>query len=156
MAESDPKATQQEAAAQGGGASQEDIVDQLLRPEVQESLTTLVENLPKLAELTNLLTKYYDLFQSIASDDVLVGDFKEGFEEVLEPLQGKAKEYASTAIEAKDRAETSESTVGLFGLLRMLKDPQVQKVFRFVQAYMDVSEEKDTSQEEPKKEVISH
>ncbi|MDA2242358.1 hypothetical protein PDN14_28830, partial [Bacillus cereus group sp. Bc222] len=30
-----------------------DVLDQLLKPEVQESLTTLVEQLPKLTELVN-------------------------------------------------------------------------------------------------------
>ncbi|MBT2646934.1 DUF1641 domain-containing protein, partial [Bacillus sp. ISL-34] len=32
-----------------------DILDQLLKPEVQESLNTLVEQLPKLTELVNIL-----------------------------------------------------------------------------------------------------
>ncbi|MGE6379868.1 DUF1641 domain-containing protein, partial [Peribacillus muralis] len=37
-----------------------DILDQLLKPEVQESLNTLVDQLPKLTELVNILTKSYD------------------------------------------------------------------------------------------------
>ncbi|MEP9409609.1 DUF1641 domain-containing protein, partial [Peribacillus frigoritolerans] len=48
-----------------------DILDQLLKPEVQESLNTLVEQLPKLTELVNILTKSYDFAQSVATDDVL-------------------------------------------------------------------------------------
>ena len=36
-----------------------DILEQLLQPEVQQSLTTLVEQLPKLTELVNILTKSY-------------------------------------------------------------------------------------------------
>ncbi len=40
-----------------------DVLDQLLKPEVQESLTTLVEQLPKLTELVNILTKSYDFAQ---------------------------------------------------------------------------------------------
>ncbi|MFF2858230.1 DUF1641 domain-containing protein, partial [Peribacillus sp. NPDC058002] len=43
-----------------------DILDQLLKPEVQESLNTLVEQLPKLTELVNILTKSYDFAQSVA------------------------------------------------------------------------------------------
>ncbi|MER1998874.1 MAG: DUF1641 domain-containing protein, partial [Lysinibacillus sp.] len=34
-----------------------DVLDQLLKPEVQESLNSLVEQLPKLTEMVNLLTK---------------------------------------------------------------------------------------------------
>ena len=34
---------------------------------------------------------------------------------------------AATAIEAKDRADESNEVIGLFGLLKLLKDPQAQK-----------------------------
>ena len=137
------------------GQGQQDIIDQLLKPEVQESLTVLVENLPKLAELTTILTKSYDLAQSVITDQVLINDFKGGFQEFVKPLEEKAKEYASTAIEAKDRAETTASTIGLFGLLRMPKDPQVQKVFRFIQAYLDLSEEHSKRKEQDQQQQNS-
>ena len=51
--------------------SQRDLIDQLLKPEVQESLTVLVDQLPKLTELVNILTKSYDFAQSVATDEVL-------------------------------------------------------------------------------------
>ena len=51
---------------------------------------------------------------------------------------------AATAIEAKDRAEESNEVIGLFGLLRMLKDPQAQKLFRFMNAYLQISSEKNS------------
>ena len=38
-----------------------DLLDQLLKPEVQESVTYLVEQLPKLTEIVDFLTKAYDL-----------------------------------------------------------------------------------------------
>ncbi len=59
--------TVQISASQG----QLDVLDQLLKPEVQESLTTLVEQLPKLTELVNILTKSYDFAQTVATDEVL-------------------------------------------------------------------------------------
>jgi uncharacterized protein YjgD (DUF1641 family) len=66
-----------------------------------------------------------------------------GMQEFIKPLEGKIKECAATAIEANDRAQANqETTIGLFGILRMLKDPQMQKVFRFVQAYLDLKSEK--------------
>lgn len=47
---------------------------------------------------------------------------------------------AATAIEAKDRADESNEVIGLFGLLKLLKDPQAQKcsalwthIFKLVQ-----------------------
>ncbi|MPQ26645.1 DUF1641 domain-containing protein [Bacillus paralicheniformis] len=123
--------------------SQRDLIDQLLKPEVQESLTTLVDQLPKLTELVNILTKSYDFAQSVATDEVLKNDTVGAVTEILEPVKDTAKEIAATAIEAKDRADESNEVIGLFGLLKMLKDPQAQKLFRFVQSYLQIMSERE-------------
>ncbi|MEC2046550.1 DUF1641 domain-containing protein [Bacillus licheniformis] len=123
--------------------SQRDLIDQLLKPEVQESLTVLVGQLPKLTELVNILTKSYDFAQSVATDEVLKNDTVGAITEILEPVKDTAKEIAATAIEAKDRADESNEVIGLFGLLKMLKDPQAQKLFRFVQSYLQIMSERE-------------
>ncbi|MFE3896153.1 MULTISPECIES: DUF1641 domain-containing protein [Priestia] len=133
-------AVQTEAAVNKGQA---DVLDQLLKPEVQEALTVLVDNLPKLSEMVTVLTKTYDVAQSLLTDDVLKEDLLGGVKEFIEPVEGTVKGLAATAIEATDRAEANASnSIGLFGLLRMLKDPQAQKLFRFAQAYLDITNEK--------------
>ncbi|PAK87384.1 DUF1641 domain-containing protein, partial [Peribacillus simplex] len=43
---------------------------------------------------------------------------------------------------AKDRAEANNDVIGLFGLLKMMKDPEAQKLFRFAQAFLEVSAER--------------
>ncbi|MGE7609080.1 DUF1641 domain-containing protein [Peribacillus frigoritolerans] len=118
-----------------------DILDQLLKPEVQESLNTLVEQLPKLTELVNILTKSYDFAQSVATDDVLKNDTVSAISEIATPVVHSVKGLAANAIEAKDRAEANNDVIGLFGLLKMMKDPQSQKLFRFAQAFLEVSSE---------------
>ncbi|MCM3724690.1 DUF1641 domain-containing protein [Neobacillus cucumis] len=123
-------------------AEQLDVLDQLLKPEVQESLTTLVEQLPKLTELVNILTKSYDFAQSVATDEVLKNDTIGAITEIVEPVKDTVKNLAATAIEAKDRADESNEVIGLFGLLKMIKDPQAQKLFRFINAYLEVSAER--------------
>mgnify|MGYP001133960251 CR=1 FL=1 len=123
-------------------AEQLDVLDQLLKPEVQESLTALVEQLPKLTELVNVLTKSYDFAQSVATDEVLKNDTIGAITEIVEPIKDTVKNVAATAIEAKDRAEESNEVIGLFGLLKMIKDPQAQKLFRFINAYLEVSAER--------------
>ena len=120
-----------------------DVLDQLLKPEVQESLTTLVEQLPKLTELVNLLTKSYDIAQSLATDEVLKNDTVGAITEIATPVVDSVKGLAATAIEAKDRADVSNEVIGLFGLLKMIKDPQVQKLFRFANAFLQVSAERN-------------
>ncbi|OUB00026.1 DUF1641 domain-containing protein [Bacillus thuringiensis] len=131
--------TVQISASQG----QLDVLDQLLKPEVQESLTTLVEQLPKLTELVNILTKSYDFAQTVATDEVLKNDTVGAITELVEPVKDTVKSMAATAIEAKDRADESTEVIGLFGLLKLLKDPQAQKMFRFVNAYLQISAERN-------------
>ena len=132
--------------AQSGNLSvsqeQLDVLDQLLKPEVQESLTTLIEQLPKLTEMMSLLTKSYEFAQSVATDDVLKNDTVSAITEMASPIVGTAKSLAQTAIEAKDRADESTETIGVFGLMKMLKDPQVQSAFRFANAFLQVNAER--------------
>lgn len=120
----------------------QDLLDQLLKPEVQESLTYLVEQLPKLAEVVGLLTKTYDLAQQVATDEVLKSDTVNAIKEVSEPVIGTVKGLAQTAIEAKDRAEVSTEAIGIFGVLKLLKNPEVQKLLRFANAFLEVSAER--------------
>ena len=122
-------------------ASTKDLVDQLLKPEVQQSLTTLVDNLPKLTEMITKMTAAYDVVQSLATDKVFVDDIKAGFTGVVGPVIGQVKNAAATAIEAGDRAKRDTSSVSVFGLLKMLKDPNVQQALKFSQAYLDVLNE---------------
>ncbi|GLB61685.1 DUF1641 domain-containing protein [Cytobacillus sp. NCCP-133] len=136
--------TEQESGTMTTSQEQLDILDQLLKPEVQDSLTALVEQLPKLTELVTILTKSYDFAQSVATDEVLKEDTAGAIKEIIDPIKGSIKTITATAIEAKDRAEESNEVIGLFGILKMLKDPQAQKLFRFVNAYLQVASEQET------------
>ncbi|WP_453995887.1 DUF1641 domain-containing protein [Bacillus nitroreducens] len=129
-------------AQEAVGQEKSDVLDQLLKPEVQESLTTLVEQLPKLTEAVNLLTKAYDLAQLVSTDEVLKNDTVSAIKEFSEPVIGSVKSIAATAIEAKDRADASEDVIGLFGVLKLLKDPEAQKMLRFVSAFLEVQAER--------------
>ncbi|UYP11037.1 DUF1641 domain-containing protein [Priestia megaterium] len=122
---------------------QMNALNQLLNPEVQQRLTIIIDNLPKLSEIVTLLTNTYDVAQSLLIDDVLKEDLLGGVKEFIEPIEGTVKGLAATAIEANGRAEANaSSSIGLFDLLRMFKDPQTQKLFRFVQAYLDIKNQK--------------
>ncbi|MFS0780204.1 DUF1641 domain-containing protein [Bacillus sp. 1P06AnD] len=135
--------SEQEVEQTTSNQEQLDVIDQLLQPEVQQSLTALVEQLPKLTELMEVLTKSYDFAQAVAKDDILKSDTVGAIQEIVEPVKKSVKSMAATAIEAKDRAEASTEVVGLFGLLKMIKDPQAQKLFRFLNAYLQINAEKN-------------
>lgn len=117
----------------------QDILDQLLKPEVQESLTTLVEKLPQLTELVEIMTKSYDVAKAVATDEVLKNDTTEFMKEIAGPVTSSAKNMAATVIEAKDLAAKNQETIGLFGLMKMIKDPEAQRVFRFLDAYLEIA-----------------
>ncbi len=117
----------------------QDILDQLLKPEVQESMTTLVEKLPQLTELVDLMTKSYDIAKAVATDDVLKNDTAEFMKEIAAPVKDSAKNMAATIIEAKDLAAKNNETIGLFGLMKMIKDPEAQRIFRFLNAYLEIA-----------------
>ena len=76
-----------------------------MKPEVQQSLTVLVDNLPKLAEMVTMMTKAYDFAQGIATDKVLIHEFAHGIGEFVKPVQDKAKGIAQAAIEAGERTQ---------------------------------------------------
>ncbi len=123
-------------------ASQEELLKQLSKPEVQESLVTLLNQLPQLTEVVTALNKSYEFAQSIAKDEVLVNDFAHTAKEFTEPVTKTAKQIAANAMEAKERAEQSKEVISIFGLMKMLKDPQIQKVLRFASAYLQISNER--------------
>ncbi|MDP4096242.1 DUF1641 domain-containing protein [Paenibacillus sp. P96] len=135
---------QEVAATQEATMESRDVLDQLMKPEVQQSLTVLVENLPKLTEMVTVMTNAYDVARSLATDPVFIGDMKSSMGEFVKPVTESAKGIASAAIEAGDRVQTEAGTVGLFAMLKMLKDPNVQKGLRFAQAFFDVLNERQT------------
>ncbi|MEK8213178.1 DUF1641 domain-containing protein [Paenibacillus sp. FSL L8-0463] len=141
MSETITQTTPEQEAPQTS-LTKEDVLDQLLKPEVQESLTTLIEQLPQLTQLVGVLTKSMDFVQSVASDEVLKNDTVGAIKEIAEPVVGSVKNMAATVIEAKDRANESSETISVFGMMKMIKDPQVQKLLRFMNAYLQVSGER--------------
>lgn len=78
-----------------------DVLDQLLKPEVQESLTTLVEQLPKLTEMMTLLTKSYEFAQAVATDEVLKNDTVGAVTEMAGPVVGSAKTLQQLQLKRK-------------------------------------------------------
>lgn len=120
----------------------QELLEQLLKPETQNSLAVLIEQLPKLTEMVGTLTHSYDFVKTLANDETFKSDMVGAIAEIGGPVKDSVKTVAANVIEAKDRADASQETIGLFGLLKLLKDPEAQRMFRFVQAYLQVSGEK--------------
>ena len=124
-------------------SNERELLDQLLKPEVQQSLTVLVEQLPQITELVQKLSKFYDTIKSLSTDEVLKNETFEAMHVFLEPAKQSIRQMAQNFMEARERAEKSNEVIGLFGLLRMIKDPQVQKCLRFMHSYLQIVAEKE-------------
>jgi len=119
------------------------LLELLAKPEVQQSLEQLIGVLPQLTDLAEKLAGAYEVVKSLASDPVFVADMKNGWEEFATPAAEKAKRVASAVIEAKDLAQSDQETIGLLGMVRMLKDPQTQKLLRFSKALLATLNERE-------------
>ncbi|MCL6631201.1 MAG: DUF1641 domain-containing protein [Alicyclobacillus herbarius] len=125
--------------------SQDEVFELLLKPEVQQSLATLVESLPRIASMVAVLNKVCDLTTGVLTDGEFMGAVDEMIREKTKPLKDKLGGLPSAIQEAKQRAEASNAQIGLFGILRLLKEPVVQKNLRFFVALCEVLAERDAA-----------
>lgn len=122
---------------------QSDITDLLLNPEIQESLVTVLREMPKVASMVRTFGDFYDLFNSILSDPSAIDTILVPIGNKIEPIQEKITNAKELLQEAKDRSENDSTHVSLFALLRLLKDPTVQKNLRMVQALLTLISERN-------------
>jgi uncharacterized protein YjgD (DUF1641 family) len=125
--------------------SKDDVFDLLLQPEIQQSLATIIEYLPRVAAMLATLNKVCDVAKEVLTDGELMGALDQMIREKTKPMQGKLGDLSSAVQEAKERAAQSNAQIGLFGILRLLKEPVVQKNLRFVQALCEVLSEREAA-----------
>lgn len=101
---------------------------------------TLLEKMPKLVKYVNALENVADFVESIGKD-------KQSQQYLLNGVKGyiastKVENGIAVLREAKARAEHNHETVSIFSLIRLMKDPTVQKTLRFTQSLLEVLAEK--------------
>ena len=120
----------------------EDITDLLLDSEIQESLVTVLKEMPKIAKLVKAFGEFYDIADETLSDPAVLDKVLVPLGKKIEPLQEKVRDVKEVIQEAKQRAEGDTSKINVFSLMKLLKDPTVQKNLRFVQAALNVLSER--------------
>lgn len=114
--------------------------DLLKKPEIQASLVTLVEGLPQMAMLVRALSKACEVSKEALQDGEMLGAIDEALRGAME---GPVASITEVWQEAKQRAAANcHQTIGLFGMLRLLKDPMVQRNLHLVQALLSVMAER--------------
>ncbi|MFT9846555.1 DUF1641 domain-containing protein [Aneurinibacillus sp. REN35] len=113
-----------------------------LNKENLEALTVLIESLPRLAKMVTLLDKVATTVEPLVTDKNSLAYLFDTAKVVTSPVTDRVEEGVSIVKEAQARAEQNRETISIFGLMKMLKDPAVQKGLKFTQAFLDILSEK--------------
>ncbi|MBN6189356.1 DUF1641 domain-containing protein [Aneurinibacillus sp. BA2021] len=113
-----------------------------LSKENLEALAVLIESLPRLAKMVTLLDKVCTTVEPLVTDKNSLSYLFDTAKVVTAPVTDRVEEGVSIVKEAQARAERNRDTISIFGLMKMLKDPAVQKGLKFTQALLDILSEK--------------
>lgn len=112
-----------------------------LSKENVEALASIADKLPRIAQSLELLDKVVPLIEKAGQRENWVA--MAGLAEVLAaPVTERVQDGMSLVKEAKARSERNTSDVSIFGVLKLLKDPFVQDGLKFIQALLEVANEK--------------
>ncbi len=110
--------------------------------ETVASLVTLLEKLPKLVQMIEQLENIIDFVSAVLKDEQSTDYLVSNLKEYAEPFLQKGKEGLSFYQEVQQKADCNPQNVKMFSLVKWLKDPAVQKGLCYVQATLDVLNER--------------
>ncbi len=97
---------------------------------------SLLDKLPMLVKLTNLLEMGVDLVEPMVTDAELLPLFMKTVVDATSPVGQLVTDNLAMFKEAKAKADQDTTNYGVFGLMRFLKDPTVQQSLRIAAAYL--------------------
>lgn len=114
-----------------------------LNMETITSLVVLLEKLPKLVKMIEQIENIVDFATAVIQDEqsteYLINDLKE----YAAPILNKGKDGLSLIQEIQNKVECNPHNVKLFSLVKWLKDPMVQKGLCYLEATLEVLNEKE-------------
>lgn len=113
-----------------------------LNMETITAIVTLLEKLPKLVKLMEQLEDILEFVTAVIQDKQSVEYLISNVKEYAEPWVQKGKGGLSLFEEVQSRMECNPQNVKFFSLVKWLKDPMVQKGLCYVQATMEVLNER--------------
>jgi uncharacterized protein YjgD (DUF1641 family) len=122
------------------GTAKPQLEDVLRLPETQQALTALLKELPRLATTITVMSRLCQAAEDALMDPEFMGGVEDMLRAKLRPWRERAREWREAVEEARERADRSDVRIGVFGLLRLLRDPGVQRALRFAAALADVLE----------------
>ncbi|WP_026824994.1 MULTISPECIES: hypothetical protein [Exiguobacterium] len=110
--------------------------------ETLESAIELIEKLPMLLQVTNQLESMFTFVQDVYHDEQtkeMIGQRIEGY---AVPAKEKVEWTRDMWAEVQSRVEQDDRHITLFSLMRWIKEPSVQHGLKYVQATVDVLNER--------------
>ncbi len=129
-----------------------DVMDQFTEPVNQfakialkqdnlQALGAIMEKMPRIAKTVELLDQISPFVEFISKRETLAS-FAEVLELISDPVTYRIQEGMSLVKEAQHRAEQDSSTISVFGVLKLLKDPAVQNGLKFIHAFLEIWQER--------------
>ncbi|MGE7767529.1 hypothetical protein [Peribacillus sp. NPDC096540] len=107
------------------------------------ALITLIEKVPKLVsmieQVENIMDFVTDIIKDKQSTDYLLSNLKE----YTEPILKEGKDGLSLIKRVKERADCNPQNVTFFSVMKWMKDPTVKRGLCYVQAALEIINEKD-------------
>ncbi|MCG3086425.1 hypothetical protein [Sporosarcina cyprini] len=113
-----------------------------LNIETITAMVALLEKLPKLLKLIEQLEEIMEFVTAVIQDEQSVDYLMSNVKEYADPFVRKGKDGLTLFEEVQNRMECNPQNVKLFSLVKWLKDPMVQKGLCYVQATMEVLNER--------------
>lgn len=110
--------------------------------ETLQAVATLINKLPKFAKYAEYAETFLDFGQAVISDKESIQYLTKGMESLTAPICQMMQQGASILEDVKKRADKEETPVGIFTLLKMLKDPTVQSGLQLIRAILAVIEDR--------------
>jgi uncharacterized protein YjgD (DUF1641 family) len=120
-----------------GGLKQE-LPPVTLDRETLVALLTLLDKLPKLVRYVTLLETGADFVESILTDKESMKYLLDDAKEWVEPWESKVRQTLSHVEVARKRAESDNTPVSVFSLMKLLKEPAAQRGVHFLKAFLEV------------------
>lgn len=109
-----------------------------INQETFEAIITISQKLPSIARLVTMLDQVAGFIESVVTDRESVAYLTNSIKQYMEPVSDNLDKGVSIVREAQKKAEADTSTVSVYQVYKMMKDPTVQKSLKFVNALLEV------------------
>lgn len=110
--------------------------------ETLKNLIALIDKLPFLVRMANLLEQSVGFVEAVMNDKQSVNDLAEGLKDNARGITDQVQKGYSLMQEVQARAAANpQQQISIFTVLKWMKEPSVQNILRYVQAFIQVLNE---------------